>query len=85
LRRLRRRLQERLCHAACGSQSGHLGKLPQGAPERKERVLAMVAQMDAEGFGACSNAYACEYECPKQISVDNIAFLNRELLRAKIF
>jgi len=45
----------------------------------------MVAKMDAEGFGGCSNTYACEVECPKQISVDNIAFLNRELLRAKIF
>ncbi len=82
------------CVAACKNASAmlfvaakvaHLGRLPQGAAERKERVLAMVAQMDAEGFGACSNTYACEYECPKQISVDNIAFLNRELLRAKIF
>ncbi len=45
----------------------------------------MVAQMYAEKFGSCSNTYACEAECPKQISVDNIAFLNRELLRAKIF
>ncbi len=82
------------CVAACknasamlfvASKVAHLGKLPQGDAERKERVLAMVAQMDAEGFGACSNTYACEFECPKQISVDNIAFLNRELLRAKIF
>ncbi len=82
------------CIAACknasamlfvGSKVAHLGKMPQGEAERKERVLAMVARMDAEGFGACSNTYACEFECPKQISVDNIAFLNRELIRAKLF
>ena len=82
------------CVAACknasamlfvGSKVAHLAKLPQGEAERKQRVLAMVAQMDAEGFGACSNTYACEVECPKKISVDNIAFLNRELLRAKVF
>jgi len=82
------------CVAACknasvmlfvGAKVSHLGKLPQGQAERKQRVLAMVAKMDAEGFGGCSNTYACEVECPKQISVDNIAFLNRELLRAKIF
>lgn len=82
------------CVAACknasamlfvGSKVAHLAKLPQGETERKERVLAMVRQMDAEGFGACSNTYACEVECPKLISVDNIAFLNREYLRAKLF
>jgi succinate dehydrogenase / fumarate reductase, iron-sulfur subunit len=82
------------CVAACKNASAmlfvaakvaHLGKLPQGQPERKQRALNMVAQMDAEGFGACSNTYACQYECPKQISVDNIAFLNHEILRAKIF
>jgi succinate dehydrogenase / fumarate reductase, iron-sulfur subunit len=82
------------CVAACknasamlfvGSKISHLGKLPQGEAERKARVLAMVGQMDVEKFGACSNTYACEIECPKQISVDNIAFLNRELLRAKLF
>jgi succinate dehydrogenase / fumarate reductase, iron-sulfur subunit len=82
------------CVAACknasamlfvSSKVAHLGKLTQGETERKERVLNMVAKMDAEGFGACSNTYACEIECPKRISVDNIAFLNRELLRAKLF
>lgn len=82
------------CVAACKNASAmlfvaakvaHLGRLPQGEVERKERCLSMVAQMDAEKFGACSNTYACEAECPKQISVDNIAFLNRELLRAKVF
>jgi succinate dehydrogenase / fumarate reductase, iron-sulfur subunit len=82
------------CVAACknasamlfvAAKAAHLGKLPQGQPERGHRAIAMVAQMDAEGFGACSNMYACQYECPKQISVDNIAFLNQEILRAKIF
>jgi succinate dehydrogenase / fumarate reductase, iron-sulfur subunit len=82
------------CVAACKNASAmlfvaakvaHLGKLPQGKTERKQRVLAMVAQMDAEKFGACSNTYACEVECPKSISVDNIAFLNRELINAKLF
>jgi succinate dehydrogenase / fumarate reductase, iron-sulfur subunit len=82
------------CVAACKNASAmlfvsakvaHLGRLPQGEAERKQRALSMVAQMDAQGFGACSNTYACEAECPKRISVDNIAFLNREILRAKIF
>jgi succinate dehydrogenase / fumarate reductase, iron-sulfur subunit len=82
------------CVAACKNASAmlfvaakvaHLGRLPQGQPERKRRALNMVAKMDAEGFGACSNTYACQYECPKQISVDNIAFLNIEILRAKVF
>lgn len=62
----------------------HLSSLPQGEAERRERALSMVARMDSEGFGACSNTYACEYECPAKISVDAIAFLNRELIRAKI-
>jgi len=82
------------CVAACKNASAmlfvsakvsQLALLPQGNAERKERVLRMVAQMDAEGFGACSNTYACEAECPKQISVDHIARLNRELLKAKLF
>jgi succinate dehydrogenase / fumarate reductase iron-sulfur subunit len=81
------------CVAACKNASAmlfvsakvsQLALLPQGQVERKERVLKMVAQMDAEGFGYCSNTYACEAECPKVISVSNIARLNREYLRAKI-
>ncbi len=81
------------CIAACKNGSAmlfvaakvsHLGLLPQGHAERALRVESMVAQMDAEGFGACSNTYACEAECPKEISVSNIARLNREYLRAKI-
>ncbi len=80
------------CVAACKNASAmlfvsakvsQLALLPQGHPERTERVLRMVAQMDAEGFGACSNTYACEAECPKEISVAHIARLNRELMRAK--
>ncbi|CAN5227843.1 succinate dehydrogenase/fumarate reductase iron-sulfur subunit [soil metagenome] len=57
-----------------------LALLPQGEPERKTRVLNMVAQMDKEGFGNCTNVYACEAECPKGISVSNIARMNREYL-----
>ena len=59
-----------------------LALLPQGDPERKTRVLNMVAQMDKEGFGNCSNVYACEAECPKGISVSNIARMNREYITA---
>jgi len=80
------------CVAACKNASAmlfvsakvsQLALLPQGHPERTERVLRMVAQMDAEGFGSCSNTYACEAECPKEISVSHIARLNRELMREK--
>ena len=81
------------CVAACKNGSAmlfvaakvsQLALLPQGHAERRQRVEAMVAQMDAEGFGACSNTYACEAECPKQISVRHIARLNSEYLRAKL-
>ena len=79
------------CVAACPNASAmlftsakvsHLALLPQGEVERKRRVLAMVAQMDKEGFGKCSNVTACEAECPKDISVSNIARMNREYLDA---
>jgi succinate dehydrogenase / fumarate reductase iron-sulfur subunit len=59
-----------------------LSLLPQGEPERESRVLNMVAQMDKEGFGNCTNTYACEAACPKGISVAHIARLNREYNRA---
>lgn len=62
-----------------------LALLPQGDPERKTRALNMVAQMDKEGFGNCSNVYACEAECPKGISVANIARMNREYLSAGLY
>jgi len=55
----------------------HLGILPQGEVEHKDRVQKMVTQMDKEGFGMCSNIKACEVECPKEISADNIANMNR--------
>jgi succinate dehydrogenase / fumarate reductase iron-sulfur subunit len=82
------------CVAACKNSSAMLfvsakvsqyALLPQGNVERKERVLKMVAQMDQEGFGNCTNTEACEAECPKEIKVSNIARLNREYLRAKLF
>jgi succinate dehydrogenase / fumarate reductase, iron-sulfur subunit len=75
------------CVAACPNGSAmlftaakvsHLSLMPQGAVERSRRAKAMVEQMDAEGFGMCSNIGACEAECPKEISVDNIARMNRE-------
>ena len=57
--------------------------LPQGKVEATDRVLNMVKQMDEEGFGNCTNTGACEVECPKGISLDNIARLNREFVKAK--
>ena len=81
------------CVAACPNASAmlftsakiaHLGLLPQGQPERDQRVRRMVAQMDAEGFGSCTNHFECEAACPKAISVENIARLNREYLRASL-
>jgi succinate dehydrogenase / fumarate reductase iron-sulfur subunit len=80
------------CVAACKNSSAmlfvsakvsHLAKLPQGKPEAKRRVLAMIAKMDELGFGNCSNTGACEAECPKKISITNIARLNREFFKAK--
>jgi len=59
--------------------------LPQGKIEAHERVLEMVHQMDKEGFGNCTNTGACEIECPKGISLENIARLNREYLSASVF
>ncbi|MBK1832185.1 succinate dehydrogenase/fumarate reductase iron-sulfur subunit [Verrucomicrobiaceae bacterium R5-34] len=75
------------CVAACknasamlfvSAKAAHLNLLPQGAPEKNKRVLGMVRQMDSEGFGNCTNQYECEAVCPKEISVDNIARLNRD-------
>jgi len=79
------------CVAACNNSSAslflsakvsHLALLPQGDPERKDRALNMIAQMDKEGFGGCTNTGACEAVCPKEISISNIARLNSEYLRA---
>jgi len=58
--------------------------LPQGRVEATERVMNMVNQMDAEGFGNCTNTGACEVECPKGISLENIARMNREFLKATL-
>ncbi len=81
------------CVAACKNASAmlfvsakisHLSQLPQGKPEREARALGMIAQMDKEGFGACTNTGACEAECPKEIKITHIARLNREYLRASV-
>jgi succinate dehydrogenase / fumarate reductase, iron-sulfur subunit len=79
------------CVAACKNSSAmlflsakvsHLALLPQGDVERKTRVVSMVDQMDKEGFGSCTNTQACEAECPKGISVQNIRRLNAEYISA---
>lgn len=79
------------CVAACPNASAslfvsakiaQLARLPQGGPERHQRAIAMVQQMDAEGFGNCSNHGECEAVCPKQISIENIAVMRREYLKA---
>ncbi|MCF6139971.1 succinate dehydrogenase/fumarate reductase iron-sulfur subunit [Flavobacterium sp. K77] len=81
------------CVASCKNSSAMLfvsakvsqyALLPQGKVEAADRVLNMVAQMDAEGFGNCTNTGACEVECPKGISLENIARMNREYLSASI-
>ena len=78
------------CVATCKNASAmlfvsakvkHLGVLPQGLPERGRRTKAMLKTMDDEGFGNCTNEYACEATCPKEISVGHITFLNREFIR----
>jgi len=82
------------CVATCKNASAalftsakvsHLAQLPQGENEASKRVLAMVTQMDLEGFGNCSNTEACEVKCPQGVSVLNIARMNREYLKAKVF
>jgi succinate dehydrogenase / fumarate reductase iron-sulfur subunit len=81
------------CVAACKNASAmlftsakisQLALLPQGRVERKTRAEKMVAQMDAEGFGACTNTGACAAECPKSISLTNIARMNREYFVAAV-
>ena len=67
-----------------GAKVSQYSLLPQGQTEASRRVVNMVNQMDLEGFGNCSNTGACEVECPKGISLDNIARMNRELLKASI-
>ena len=81
------------CVAACPNASAslftaakvsHLGMLPQGQTERFDRVRKMVAQMDAEGFGSCTNHGECEKACPKGISIDFIAQMNRDFVKAMV-
>lgn len=81
------------CVAACPNASAmlftaakvsHLGHLPQGQPERQKRALSMVRQMDNEGFGNCTNHYECEAACPKEISVDHIARMNRDYAKGVV-
>ena len=68
-----------------GAKISQLALLPQGQPEKTTRALNMVAQMDKEGFGSCTNTYACEAKCPKGISVAVIARMNKEFLSAGLF
>jgi len=81
------------CVASCPNASpmlfvaakvGHLGRMPQGKVEHKDRVRNMVCQMEAEGFGACSNHFECEAVCPKEISASYIAEMNRDFLKASL-
>ena len=81
------------CVAACpnasaalftGAKITHLGLLPQGQPEREARVLAMVQQMETEGFGYCTNHAECQDACPKLIGIDTIARMNRDYLKASL-
>jgi succinate dehydrogenase / fumarate reductase iron-sulfur subunit len=81
------------CVAACPNASAmlfvaakvsHLAQLPQGQPERKERVRKMIAHHDREGFGHCTNIAACEAACPKEISVEHIAQLNRDYITSAL-
>ena len=82
------------CIAACpnasamlfiGAKVSHLNLLPQGKPEADKRTLGMVRKMDALGFGNCTNERECEAECPKEISITNIARLNRGFIKASFF
>ncbi len=81
------------CVAACKNASAMLftsakisqfALLPQGQPERYTRVQAMINEMDEQGFGSCTNTYACEAECPKGVSITNIARMNRDYIVAKV-
>ena len=65
-----------------GAKVNQFSLLPQGHPERSSRVKNMLAQMEDEGFGHCTNTGSCEAECPKEISIDNIAKLNKEYVRS---
>jgi succinate dehydrogenase / fumarate reductase iron-sulfur subunit len=68
-----------------GAKISHLGLLPQGQPERDSRALRMVARMNQEGFGQCTNIGECEAVCPKGISLETIARMNHDFIRASWF
>jgi succinate dehydrogenase / fumarate reductase iron-sulfur subunit len=81
------------CVAACPNASAslftsakisHLSRLPQGQPERHQRALRMIGQAELEGFGHCTNIGECEAVCPKEITLENIGFMNRDFMRASI-
>jgi succinate dehydrogenase / fumarate reductase iron-sulfur subunit len=81
------------CVAACpnasamlfaGAKISHLAMLPHGHPERKQRAQNMVLKMDELGFGNCTNEYACEAACPKEIKISHIARMNREFMKSVI-
>jgi succinate dehydrogenase / fumarate reductase iron-sulfur subunit len=81
------------CVAACpnasamlftGAKVSHMNSLPQGKAEKDRRTLAMVTTMDGEGFGGCTNVGECEAACPKSISLDMIAHLNRDYATAQL-
>ncbi|MCB0377590.1 MAG: succinate dehydrogenase/fumarate reductase iron-sulfur subunit [Bdellovibrionales bacterium] len=81
------------CVAACQNSSAmlftsakisHMAHLPQGQAERQRRVLSMVQKMDELGFGNCTNTGACEMACPKDISLENIALMNRDFMKASL-
>ncbi len=67
-----------------GAKVSHLSLLPQGKIEREDRVKNMVTSMDEEGFGSCTNTGACEIDCPKEISIDNIVRLNKEFIKSTL-
>ena len=71
-------------HLFTSAKITHLGLLPQGEPERYRRAARMIEQMDAEGFGACSNEGECEAVCPKEISIRSIARMNRDYFKAAV-
>ena len=71
-------------HLFMGAKITHLALLPQGQQERYQRVVSMIAQADADGFGSCSNEGECEAVCPKEIPISNIAKMTREYLRARL-
>src|SRR5438105_1612412 len=71
-------------HLFMGAKISHLALLPQGQIERRQRVVAMIDQADAEGFGSCSNEGECEAVCPKEIPISNIAKMTREYFKARL-